>query len=429
MLLKRIICLIFVCLGMLPVLSFSEILPVESPPQNFLVVSGEIQAVPLTWSMHPNTKVSGYVIYRSDSKGDEFEEIAKLPSRYITSYLDGKEAALAKFKLLAKLQQSLLSDNKNYYYKIATIVDENNIGEFSEIMNATTAPRPSPPLNFRAFGGGAGIVSLNWLLPKDKTVTGYRIYRKSSEDEKLLSIKDISGRLTLSYVDKGGIDNSLENGHEYFYAISSLNQGEVESYITKIISVITKKVPPPVKGISASKGKARSIEITWNPSPVTDLKHYAILKKRVDSLESRKEIRVPADTITYFDENLPDDARYHYQVKAVDIDGLEGMPSLEASGTTKNIPSTPNNIEVFMDKDKLIMKWDKNPEPDIVKYEIYKITGFIGVMKKLATTKEPTFTDRNIKKGVRASYKIVAVDEDNLMSKKSDIVTVLTPKL
>ena len=428
MLLKRIICLIFVCLAVLPVLSFSEILPVESPPQNFSAVSGEIQAVPLTWSMHPNTKVSGYVIYRSDSKGSKFEKVAKLPSRYITSYLDGKEAARTTFKLLARLQKPLLSDNKNYYYKIATTVEENSIGEFSEIIKVTTAPRPSPPLNFRAFGGGAGIVSLNWLPPKDKTVTGYRIYRKNSADEKLLSIKNIPGRLSLSYVDKGGMDKSLENGHEYFYAVSSLNQAEVESYITKIVSAITKNVPPLVKGISASKGKARSIEITWHPSPIADLKHYAILKKRIDSSESQMEIRVSADTTTYFDENLPDEVRYHYQVKAVDIDGLEGMPSLEASGITKSIPSTPKNIEVFMDADKLIMKWDKNPEPDIVKYEIYKITGFIGVMKKLGVTKEPSFVDRNVKKGDRASYKIVAVDEDNLRSKKSAIITVLIPK-
>ena len=428
MLLKRVICLIFGCLGVLPVLSFSEILPVESPPQNFSAVSWEIQAVPLTWLMHENTKVSGYVIYRSDSKGSAFKEIAKLPSRYITSYLDGKEVARATFKQLTKLLQSLLSDNKNYYYKIATIVEENSMGEFSEVIKATTAPKPSPPLHFRAFGGGAKIVSLNWLPPKDKTVTGYRIYRKSSDDEKLLSIKDISGRLTLSYVDKGGMEKPLENRHEYFYAISSLNQAEAESYITKIISAITKSAPPPVEGISASKGKVRSIEITWHPSPIVDLKHYAILKKRIDFSESQKEIRVPADTTTYFDENLPDGVRYHYQVKAVDIDGLEGTPSLEASGTTKSIPSTPKNIEVVMDEDKLIIKWDKNPEADIVKYEIYKISGFIGVMKKLGITKEPSFVDRNVKKGARVSYEIVAVDEDNLKSKKSDIITILIPK-
>jgi fibronectin type 3 domain-containing protein len=81
-----------------------------------------------------------------------------------------------------------------------------------------------------------------------------------------------------------------------------------------------------------------------------------------------------------------------------------------------------------MDEDKLTIKWDKNPEPDIVKYEIYKISGFIGVMKKLGITKEPSFVDRNVKKGARVSYEIVAVDEDNLKSKKSDIITVLIPK-
>lgn len=428
MFLKRVISLFFISLALFPVLSYSEIFPVEFPPQNFSAISGEIQAVPLIWSMHPNTKVSGYLIYRSDSKGSEFEEIAKLPSRYITSYLDGREAARATFKILTRLRQPLLSDNKNYYYKIASITGENSIGEFSEIVKATTSPKPSPPLNFIAFGGGAGIVSLNWLPPNDKTVTGYRIYRKGSKELELLSIKAISGRLTLSYIDKGGLDKSLENAHEYYYAMSSLNQAEVESFITKIVSAVTKSVPPPVEDISASKGKVKNIEVSWKPSSIPDLKHYTILKKRIDSSESQKEIKVSADTTTYIDENLPDGARYHYQVTAVDTDGLEGTPSLEASGISKSIPATPENIEVFMDGDKLMMRWEKGPEPDIVKYEIYKITGFIGMMKKIGFTKKPSFVDRKVKKGARVSYKIVAVDEDNLRSRKSETISILIPK-
>ena len=428
MFLKGIIRLLFICLGMFPVLSFSEILPPESPPQNFLAISGEIQAVPLTWMMHPNTKVSGYVIFRSNSKGSDFKEIAKLESRYITSYLDGREPTSTTFKLLAKLQKPLLADNKNYYYQIAAITGENTIGEFSKTIKATTAQRPSPPLNFRAFSGGANVISLNWLLPKDKTIIGYRIYRKNSKDGELLSITDISGRLTLSYVDKGSGEESLESGHEYHYAISSINQAEVESFITKIVVAKTKNVPPPIEGISASKGKVKSIELSWDPSPIPDLKHYVIIKERIDASESNKEIKVSVDSTTYFDENLPDGARYHYKVKAVDIDDLEGTPSLEASGITKSIPSTPKNIQVSMDNDKLIVRWNKNPEPDIEKYEVHKITGFIGVMKKLGVTKKPSFVDRDVEKGDRVSYKIVAVDEANLKSEKSDVITISIPK-
>ncbi len=409
-----------------PASLYSEELSVTSPPENFTAISGEIKAVPLTWSMHPNTKILGYVVYRSDSKGSKFKEIVRLPSRYTTSYLDGDEAARTTFKILAKIRQTLV-DNKNYYYKITTITGEDRIGDFSESIKATTAPRPSTPLSLKAYSGAAGTVPLNWMPPNDKTVTGYRIYRKSSEDGELLSIRDITGRLTLSYGDKGAIDTPLENGHEYYYAISSINQAYVESYITRIVSGKTKEVPPQVDNVTVSKGTVQNIELTWDPSPIPDLSYYAILKSRVDSSESEKEIRVSADTTSYADENLPDGARYHYQIKAVDVDGLESELSTAASGITKEIPSTPTNLKISMSDDSLIVKWDENPEADIIKYEVYKVTGFLG-FEKLGVTAETSFVDNEVKRGSKISYRIVAVDEDGLKSKKSDVISIRIPK-
>lgn len=427
MLLKHISSYLIICFTLFPILLHAEVYPADSPPQNFYAISGEIQAVPLTWSMHPNTKVSGYVIYRSDSIGSDFKEIVKLPSRYITSYLDGKEAARITFKILARLQNSL-HNNKNYYYKIAAITEQDRIGNFSETIKVTTALRPSPPLNFKAFSGAAGLIALNWLPSNDKTVTEYRIYRKSNKEEELLSVKKISGRLTLSYVDEGEMEIPLESGHVYYYAISSINQADIESYITKIIYAETKSVPPPIEGITVSRRSIKNIEVTWDPSPIPDLKHYVIVKKRIDSFESHKEIKVSPDITKYIDESLPDGARYHYQVKAVDIDGLESLPSLAASGTTKNLPETPNNLSISMSDNNIIVRWDKNSEADIIKYEVYKMTGFLGVMKKLGITRNNSFIDRAIKRGERVSYRIVAVDEDNLKSKKSDVISIRVPK-
>jgi len=261
------------------------------------------------------------------------------------------------------------------------------------------------------------------MPPQDKTVIGYRIYRKDSMKEELRPIKDISRRIILSYLDKGKLTKPLESEKNYYYAISSLNQANVESYITHIASAKTKSMPPEIKGISASKGKVKSIKVSWGPSPIPDLKHYVITKKRVDSSESQKEIKIQPDKTFYFDENLPDSARYHYQVKAVDVEGLKGESPLVASGTTKSIPSAPKNIKISHSDNKIIIKWDKNPEPDIMKYEVYKITGLLGTMKKLGIVKNNSFIDHDFKKGEKVSYRIVAVDADNLMSKKSDIIS------
>lgn len=419
--LRKLICFACICFILLPALSYSELLEMDSPPQNFAAISGEIRAVPLVWSIHPSTRILGYVIYRSDSKGEDFREIAKLTSRYITSYLDGKDVDSSPFKMFDR--RGKLLDNKNYYYRIAAITGENSLGKFSEFVKATTASRPTPPLAFKAFSGGAKVVPLNWMPPQDKTVIGYRIYRKDSMEGELRPIKDISRRIILSYLDKGKLTKPLESEKNYYYAISSLNQANVESYITHIASAKTKIIPPEIKDISASKGKVKSIKVSWGPSPIPDLKHYVITKKRVDSSESQKEIKIQPDKTFYFDENLPDSARYHYQVKAVDVEGLKGESTLVASGTTKNIPSAPKNIKISHSDNKIIIKWNKNPEPDIMKYEVYKIKGLLGIMKKLGIVKNNSFTDHDFKKGEKVSYRIVAVDADNLMSKKSDIIS------
>ena len=107
----------------------------------------------------------------------------------------------------------------------------------------------------------------------------------------------------------------------------------------------------------------------------------------------------------------------------MDVEGLKGEATLTASGTTKSTPSAPKNIKISHSDNKIIIKWDRNPEPDIMKYEVYKITGFLGTMKKLGIVKNNSFTDHDFKKGKKVSYRIVAVDSDNLMSKKSDIVS------
>lgn len=420
--------LLIILFGLFPLISYSESLPVEFPPKNFIAISGEIRAVPLTWSMHTNAKILGYVIYRSNSIGSNFKEIAKLPSKYTTSFLDGEEAAPKILNIPSMNKQSLM-DNKNYYYKIAAITGENTIGNFSEILKATTAQRPSSPLNFIAYNNGAKVIPLNWLPPNDKTVIGYILYRKSRQDGELLSHKKITGRLTLSYIDKGTpAGKPLEDGHEYYYAISSFNLAKVESYITNIVSAKTKRPPRKIPDIVSSKGNVKSIEIKWTPSQIPDLKHYIISKQRIDSSESDKEIKVPADSTEYIDENLPDGARYHYRVRAVDADGLESLPSFVTSGTTKNIPSTPKNLNISIADEKIVVRWDKNQEPDTVKYEVHKITGFIGMMRKLGVVDTNSFVDRDFKEGDKLSYRIIAVDEDNLKSKKSNVISIRIPK-
>lgn len=163
------------------------------------------------------------------------------------------------------------------------------------------------------------------------------------------------------------------------------------------------------------------ILLQWNHNSERDLNGYKVylLNNNSDSLlgTTRKNY--------FYVEELEYDSLYSFTISAFDKSGLESEKSNVVSGKPINrfAPSIVRNVEVngynYPDDYGINLSWNKNPEADIAKYEIYRseISGFeisdsnfIGSVSKVFAS----FLDTSIVIGKKYYYKVVAVDKGNL---------------
>ena len=86
------------------------------------------------------------------------------------------------------------------------------------------APKP-----FKAVSSSKSII-LKWTAPKN--ITGFEIYRKDFYDGKYKKIKTINNVKTQKYVD-----SSIENYHEYYYKIRSVNSKSSKKLYSSYLSL------------------------------------------------------------------------------------------------------------------------------------------------------------------------------------------------
>ncbi|MBI3599261.1 MAG: hypothetical protein HY097_01270 [Nitrospinae bacterium] len=91
-----------------------------------------------------------------------------------------------------------------------------------------------------------------------------------------------------------------------------------------------------------------------------------------------------------------------------------------------NPPSTPKGLKLSYGEGKITLSWDKNPEPDMDHYVIYKKDSKTNQLVETASTKENTYSDKDIKEGLTYSYGIKAVDAEKppLSSPMSELQSV-----
>jgi predicted RNA-binding protein with TRAM domain len=210
-----------------------------------------------------------------------------------------------------------------YHYAVAAVTAAGE-GPASIIASSTPYGPPGAPLDLSATAGD-GEVSLRWEPVEDdraSPVIGYVIKRGLSA----VAMSELAklGEVT-SY-----IDNTVFNGHTYYYAIAAIN-GAGQGDLTEPLSVII-PLPVNVPGIvqtMAADVKGAKVTLQWitpqddGGSPVTG---YVILRGlSKDSLEQVAEVGPGATT--WSEEGLERGTTYFYSVAAKNDVG-EGEPIL-----------------------------------------------------------------------------------------------------
>ncbi|MGG0756907.1 lytic polysaccharide monooxygenase [Brevibacillus laterosporus] len=166
-----------------------------------------------------------------------------------------------------------------------------------------------------------------------------------------------------------------------------------------------------------------SIELRWSASTASEgIKEYEVY---------RNGRLVGTTSQAYFeDKELTLDTAYTYTVRSVDFAGNKSELSKPFTVKTSKedeqveLPTAPGNlVSPAKTKSTIDLSWTASTAPHgIHAYEVYRDGGLVG------TTRETTFTDKDLKADTTYSYMVVAVDHAGNKSASSQKVTVRTEK-
>ena len=371
-----------------------------------IVAQGDmIRETKVSWDAAVSEFVTGYVLYRSTSRNEGFEEVKRIYGRENNSYVDKED----------------LKDKTVYYYRVSLFEDEEKEGSLSNAAWAETKGPPAIPEGLRAKGGMAKRVVLAWRVCPEEEVGGYSVYRSTERDRGYERVGVVRNREKGDYLDKGSYDKPLDDNSTYYYCITSYNKVDVESMRSEVVCAATKPRPNRPSGLKGGSLHLRRVPLSWEPNPETDIKTYHIYRSSGEE-EGFSEVAVVHGKTSCLENGLEDGREYRYKIRAEDKDLLLSDFSETIIATTKPKPAPPQGLNVAFDGGTMILTWSANSEPDIVSYHVFE-KGFFG-LKKIGIAKETRFVIVGPKPGKTKDYAVTGVDKDGLESEPSTPVSV-----
>lgn len=368
-----------------------------------------IREIHLAWTPIESPNIKGYYIYRNTSEGGNYVKIKKIST-----------VGMESPKVIQYVDKEGLSDKTRYFYRITAFEDEDTETSPSPTVFAETKGKPLTPTNLQAKSGLVKQVEISWTPPADPDVVGYNLYWSLQKFGKYELLKRISDRTEKSFIHGGGF-NKLSDHTTYYYFITSYNKVDVESEQSEIVSATTKPRPSTPKGLKGESNKVKSIPLSWDPNPESDIEKYHIFRAEGRDRDFSR-IAVVKGKTSYLDTGLKDGEEYKYRLQAEDKDEL--LSDLSETVTVRTKPK-PRKLEKVMGdvKDGTVrLTWAPASESDISHFVIYE-KKFFG-NSKIAEVSAPQFTEPAPPRGKSKTYVITAVDKDGLESDLSDEISI-----
>lgn len=212
-------------------------LPVAPPtvPTGLGAIAGNAQVV-LSWAA--STSAVSYNVKRSTVSGGSYTTISTSGAIKTTSYVDAP-----------------LTNGTTYYYVVSAV---NASGESANSAQAQAQPvlpvvPPAVPTGLSAMPGN-NQVSLTWGTSSGAVSYNVKRATVSMGSFTVLAV----GVKTTSYVD-----TTAKNGTTYYYVVSAVNAGGVESANSNQFATVPFSSAQPPTGVVATAGMA-TVSLSWN---------------------------------------------------------------------------------------------------------------------------------------------------------------------
>jgi len=202
----------------------------------------------------------------------------------------------------------------------------------------------------------------------------------------------------------------------YVYEIVSINRRGHPGAPSNPVTVYWDHPPRAPTTVSAERGDKR-VELSWEP--VEGATGYDVYRR----MEGEEEFplnplnREPLKEDHYTDLGVNNDIKYFYSVRAVrrvvktDVEG-QGTPALPVTPIKLTPPSAPVELVAVPLKEGMELNWRKNPESDILGYNVYRRKLGEKEFKRLneSPVAKETYLDTKVELGQDYEYAVTAVD-------------------
>jgi len=378
--------------------------PVELPaPEGVVATSGQYREIPLRWDPVLTPDMAGYLVESSLSLEGPFLPREVLPHRGSLAWVDRDGP------------DSPLGDGATRYYRLRGFGHDGRLSSFvSETVVATTAALPAPPEGLFAYSRQPRSIPLAWRASDDPVVAGYTVERSPGPEGPFEVVAELEGRHTTHLLDQG-----LGDLRVLFYRVASRNPGGGTGPPSAVVRAVTKPAPLPPISLRVEGRRLGEIELTWEPNVEPDLREYRLLRRR-DGGSFETVTAVGAQETRAVDRAVGAGERLHYEVVAVDRDGLESRPSEPVSGLGVGYA-----WRVEAASDAVTLRWDPRTDEG---YRGARITRHSGLWRTESwTTREAEWVDRDVQPGQTYRYQIALLREEGGEAPPSRLAVVAVP--
>lgn len=356
----------------------------------------EGSSIHLKWESNPQPDVKRYVIYRSRNAGEwlRLEELGAKQLAYRDEDLKPEDA---------------------YGYRIVAEDTDGLKSEFAETRPVTSEVETILVIEKDDM---LRQIDLSWQALKN--VDGYFIYRRSGmEDWK--KIHRITNGDTTRYTD----EEKLLDGTRYLYYLTSFD-AEGETGPSNEVSAKTKDLPPFPRELKVESSLVKAVAVSWNSINDPGIGGYSVYR---GSKSGRLEIIAKVngfESESYMDkgtrrEPLEDGTDYLYSISSFNTFNAEGERSPTALAKTKPRPGSVKGLSAIFEGNSIHVRWEKNPEPDIKHYVIYRSRNAGKWMRlKELDPKQSAYRDEDLRPEDAYGYRIIAEDMDGLESELTE---------
>ncbi|MBO5372538.1 MAG: N-acetylmuramoyl-L-alanine amidase [Lachnospiraceae bacterium] len=345
------------------------------------IVSKNSTTIQLNWKQQAG--VSGYCIYKSSSSTGEFTKVATIESASTTSW---KDTGLAPGTVC--------------YYKIRSFTKTNSGKKYSEYSPAVAGlTMECPEISMLKSQSNKAMV-IGWDILSN--VSGYEVYRATSEKGTYKCLATLDGTTTTTYTD-----TTVKAGKLYYYKIRAWGKnGNTMIYSDYSAPVYGRTAKTPGKPTVKSQD-SNTLRISWKA--VENVSGYVIQRASSKAGKYKKIATITdAQTTSYDDTTVKTGKTYYYRIRSYNYNyEVKGYSGYSKVASQKTVKKTVITQMVSDAPTKITLRWKK--ADGVNGYVIYRSTTKDGVYTKIKTIKSANrlfYTDTKLTPGTKYYYKV-----------------------